>query len=207
MTHIFLYAWNKLLKKLRGRAVINSSISKYSKVEAESLIVNTKMDAHSFCGYNCEIINTEIGRYCSIASNVFIGGIEHPIDWVGTSPVFYKGRDSVKLKLSEYERPQDKITYIGNDVWIGYRACIKAGVTIGDGAIIGMGAVVTKNIPPYAIVGGNPAKIIKYRFPDDLINDLLESRWWQEDERRLRDASKYAKDPERFIEHIQKNKK
>lgn len=207
MKEKILYVWNKLLKKIHGSAVINSSINKYSKVEAESLIVNTKMDAHSFCGYNCEIINTEIGKYCSIASNVFIGGAEHPIDWIGTSPVFYKGRDSVKLKLSEYERPLDKITYIGNDVWIGYRACIKAGVHIGDGAIIGMGAVVTKDIPPYAIVGGNPAKIIKFRFPENLINDLLESQWWNEDEKLLRNASKYAKEPEKFIEYLKMNKK
>ena len=74
--------------------------------------------------------------------------------------------------MSEHERPAAKITNIGNDVWIGYRACIKAGVTIGDGAIVGMGAVVTRDVPAYAIVGGNPAKIIRYRFSDDLINDL-----------------------------------
>lgn len=204
---LFAYLWNKSLKKLRGVAILNSEIHSTSKIESGSLIVNSFFGANSFCGYDCEIINSKIGKYCSIANHVFIGGAEHPIDWIGTSPAFYRGRDSIKLKLSEHERPRDKITLIGNDVWIGYRACIKAGVRIGDGAIVGMGAVVTRDVPAYAIVGGNPAKIIRYRFSDDLINDLLECRWWQEDEELLRDASKYARDPEKFMEHIHKNKK
>lgn len=192
---------------MRLSAILGSEIHPTSKVESGSSIIHTQFDAHSFCGYDCEIINSRIGKYCSIANHVFIGGAEHPIDWIGTSPAFYKGRDSIKLKLSEHERPTAKMTYIGNDVWIGYRACIKAGVTIGDGAIIGMGAVVTKDIPPYAIVGGNPAKIIKFRFSDDLINDLLESQWWNEDEKLLRKVSKYAKEPEKFVEFIKNNKR
>ena len=205
MLQRLVYIWNKVFKKLHRSAVVASSIHKTSKVEAESLIVNTIMDAHSFCGYNCEIINTRIGKYCSIASNVFIGGAEHPIDWIGTSPVFYKGRDSIRLKLSEYERPKEKVTHIGNDVWIGYRACIKAGVSVGDGAIIGMGAIVTKDVPPYAIVAGNPAKVIRYRFSEELIESLLKSQWWNEKEEVLANASKYAREPLKFLEYLKYN--
>ncbi len=199
------YLWNKALKKMRGAAIINSKIASSSKVESGSLIVNVKMDKHSFCGYDCEIINCEIGKYCSIANCVFIGGAEHPLSWAGTSPVFYKGRDSVKLKLSEHERPASKITYIGNDVWIGYRASIKAGVNIGNGAVIGMGAVVSKDVPPYAIVVGNPAKIIKYRFDEDIIKILNKSMWWNQDEEVLRRAAEYAKEPRSFVEAINGN--
>ena len=202
MIRRIIFIYNKIRKKLHGSAIIESKIDATSKVEADSIIVNSMIGAHSFCGYNCEIINAQIGKYCSIANNVFIGGAEHPVDWVGTSPVFYKGRDSVKLKLSEHQRPIDKITYIGNDVWIGYRASIKAGVKIGDGAVVGMGAVVTKDVPPYAIVGGNPAKIIRYRFSDKLINRLLECQWWNQPESLLRDAAKHAKTPDKFIDYL-----
>lgn len=200
------YLWNKALKKMRGSAIINSRIASSSKVESGSSIVNVQMDKHSFCGYDCEIINCEIGKYCSIANCVFIGGAEHPLSWVGTSPVFYKGRDSVKLKLSEYERDESKITYIGNDVWIGYRASIKAGVRIGNGAVIGMGAVVSKDVPPYAIVVGNPAKIVKYRFDEGTMKMLDESMWWERDEKVLRSVAKYVKTPHLFIEEINKKR-
>lgn len=197
-----IYLWNKVLKKMRGAAIVNSRIHSASKIESGSLIVNLKLDKHSFCGYDCEIINCEIGKYCSIASHVFIGGAEHPISWVGTSPVFYKGKDSIRLKLSEYERPENKITYVGHDVWIGYRACIKAGVRIGNGAVIGMGAVVTKDVPDYAIVVGNPARIVKYRFDENTIQLLNESKWWEKEERILKYAAKYVKEPRLFIKAI-----
>ena len=96
MTISYLLA--KVLKKIRGSAIVNSKIHKTSKVESGSHIVNTVFDRHSFCGYDCEIFNCDIGSFCSIANNVIIGGGMHPIDWVSTSPVFYEGRDSVKLK-------------------------------------------------------------------------------------------------------------
>lgn len=86
----------KFLKKIRLRSITNSFIDSTSKVEAGSTIVNSSFDKYSFCGYDCQIINTTIGSFCSIANNVIIGGAMHPIHWVSTSPVFYKGRDSVK---------------------------------------------------------------------------------------------------------------
>ena len=199
---IFSYIYAKLLKKLRGSAVVDSIVHPTSKIESGSSVVSSTMGRFSFCGYDCEIINCDIGSFCSIANRVVIGGAMHPVDWVSTSPVFYSGRDSVKKKFSEYPRDLDKKTVIGHDVWIGYGAFIKQGITIGSGAVVGMGAVVTKDVPPYAIVGGNPARIIRMRFDEKMVNRLLESEWWNWSDERIRHMAEYIQMPEVFIEQL-----
>jgi len=196
---MLLYYWSKLLKKIRGSAIKNSEVNKTSKIEAGSLFQNSSMGKYSFCGYDCKIINTKIGSFCSIADGVVIGGAEHPISWVSSSPVFYRGRDSVKMKFSEFERPTDKQTIIGNDVWIGEKAIIKAGVHISTGAVIGMGAVVTHDVKPYEVVAGVPAIPIRKRFSDEIIEELLESKWWDLEKEILHQHSKDIRDPKAFL--------
>lgn len=114
---------------------------------------------------------TKIGKYVSIAQNVVIGLGNHPINFISTNPCFYSNDQDLSKELN-------KPCYIGNDVWIGRNVMIKNGIKIGNGAIIGAGAVVTKDVPDYAIVAGVPAKIIKYRFDENTIKLLLESKWW-----------------------------
>ena len=200
------YIWNRVLKKLRGAAVSNSSIHHTSKVEAGSQVVNSRMDKYSYCGYDCKINNCEIGAFCSIADRVIIGGAQHPLEWVSTSPVFYSGRDSVKTKFQEFNRPDDQHTHIGNDVWVGDSVIIKAGISIGDGAIVGMGSVVTKSIGPYEIWAGNPARFIRNRFSKEIADELLASKWWDAPERLLSIASAEIRDPESFIKELYKGK-
>jgi len=200
----FSYLWAKALKKLRGSAIKNSHIHRTSKIESGSHIINSTFGRHSFCGYDCEIINSEIGSFCSIANQVIIGGGRHPMEWVSMSPVFYKGRDSVKAKFSEHKREKVKRTIIGNDVWIGERAIIKEGITIGTGAVIGMGSIVTKDVEPYAIVAGCPAKVLRKRFNDDVIDNLLSSEWWNFNENKLKEYAKYFTDPNSFLEKYRK---
>lgn len=199
-----IYYYSKILKKLRGVSVSRSDIHCTSKIESGSHIVNITMKRHSFCGYDCEIVNTEIGSFCSIASGVIIGGEMHPMDWVSTSPVFYEGRDSVKAKFSEYEREASKKVTIGHDVWIGQNALIKQGVAIGTGAVIGMGSVVTKDVAPYSIVAGNPAGVIRMRFKKDIAERLLASKWWQFSDEELLSFGKHITNPIQFLEAIKK---
>lgn len=198
------YYWNKVIKKAKWKAIKNSKIDKTSKVEAGSQVINTTMNKYSFCGYDCKILNCEIGKFTSIADGVIIGGAQHPISWVSSSPVFYKGRDSVKKKFVEFLREPEKITSVGNDVWIGDRAIIKGGVTIGDGAVIGMGAVVTKDVGCYEVWGGCPAKKIRDRFPKEIINKLLKSQWWNMSDNELEKYAKLFQKPEEFIKELER---
>lgn len=202
MTIKFLFA--KLFKKLRGSAIKNSIIHPTSKVESGCNLSNTKMDRYSFCGYDCEIYDAEIGAFCSIANNVIIGGGMHPMNWVSMSPVFYEGRDSVKTKFASHKRDLIKQTIIGNDVWIGQYVLIKQGVRIGDGAVIGMGSVVTKDVEPYSIVAGSPAREINKRFDDPTINKLLESKWWEFPDNRLHELGRYFNSPQVFLNKVTK---
>jgi virginiamycin A acetyltransferase len=122
-----------------------------------------------------------IGKFCSIAADVrfIMNGGNHPTDWFTTFPfpIFGNGWETA---LPE-RWPMKGDTIVGNDVWIGYGALIMPGLTIGDGAIIAAGSVVTKNVQPYAIVGGNPAQAIRYRFDEITISKLKKISWWNWD--------------------------
>jgi len=152
-----------------------------------------------------------IGRYCSIARKVALMGSSHPDDWVSSHPfshnpdpvqgvkAYLKDIGAQHFYLAKHARP-DPYVYIGHDVWIGDDAMIKRGVTIGHGAVIGARALVTKDVPPYAIVGGTPARIIRYRFDEALIERLLASQWWRygPDVVQALDVT----DPARFVDKL-----
>ena len=131
-----------------------------------------------------------IGSYCSIgsgASFIMAGNQGHKYDWISSFPFFYMSEFDVFSKSQDgFQKAGD--TVVGNDVWIGSEAMIMPGVQIGDGAVIGSRALVTKDVEPYSIVGGNPAKLIKKRFSDDDIQKLQEMKWWEWDEETLFEA-------------------
>lgn len=199
MFYLLMHVWCKFLKIAKGRSVRRSYVHPYSKVEPGSALINSNMDRHSFCGYDCTILNADIGAFVSIASRVTIGGVAHPMHFVSMSPVFLSHKDSVKKKFSKFDYLPNIRTVIGSDVWIGDGAFLKAGIMVGNGAVIGMGAVVTKNVPDYAIVAGNPARIVKYRFDEETRMALSASEWWKLDEDALAELAPLITDPVSFI--------
>jgi acetyltransferase-like isoleucine patch superfamily enzyme len=119
----------------------------------------------------------EIGSFCSIANEVAIfGGGEHRSDWVSTYPL--RMVFGLPGAGSDGQPASRGTTKIGSDVWIGFRSTILSGVTIGDGAVVAAGSIVTKDVPPYAVVAGTPAKVVKMRFPPEQVEQLLKIRWW-----------------------------
>lgn len=149
-----------------------------------------------------DVYTKKIGKYCSISHNVKIGMAPHPIDYVSTSPVFYSSsRGFLEEELFSVNQGS---TTIGNDVFIASNSIIFSGISVGDGAVISAGSVVTKDVPPYAVVGGVPAKILKYRFTDDKIEKLLKSKWWDRDIVFLIKNAKKMVTVDEFLEFIQK---
>jgi len=120
--------------------------------------------------------NVTVGRYASVARNVQVIIRNHPLEWLSPHPFFY---DPQCGWVSEDNLPRGRLE-IGHDAWLGLNSIITTGChRIGIGAVVGAGAVVTKDVPDFAIVGGNPARILRYRFPEDLRQQILESRWWE----------------------------
>jgi acetyltransferase-like isoleucine patch superfamily enzyme len=119
--------------------------------------------------------------------------------FVSTSPVFLSHRDSVKAKFAKFDYFNMPRTRIGNDVWLGHSVCVRSGVEIGHGAVVAMGSVVTKDVPPYAVVGGNPARVLRMRFSDDVIAGLLATQWWNLPDKELIRWGVWFDDPEKFL--------
>lgn len=164
-----------------GAIIIHSELDKHVFIGMDTSLNNVKMGKHSYVNSNSHLRNVKIGNFTSIGSNVIIGVGTHPTSLVSTHPAFYSNNKGFKTYADKNYFDEYPYVEIGNDVWIGSRATILGNVKIGDGAIIAYGAVVTKDVPPYAIVGGIPAKIIKYRFSTEIIERLLHIKWWNMD--------------------------
>ena len=157
-----------------------SIIATHARLCKNVIFNHSSIGQYSYVNYDSLIQNTIIGNYCSIAYGVKIGLGNHPTNQFTTSPLFYKSDNSLQIKVvdDDFEFEEYKQILIGNDVWIGAGAIVLDGVKIGDGAIVAAGTVVTKDVPPYSIVGGVPAKIIKFRFSDEKIDAIMKTNWW-----------------------------
>ena len=169
------------------------------------ILKNVIIDDFTFINENTRIDSNckKIGKFCSISHGVKIGLGPHPLNFFSTSPVFYDPNRGVVDSLLYDEFENKGYTEIGNDVLIGANAIILAGVKVGNGAVIGAGSVVTKDVPPYAIVVGNPAKVIKFRFNKEIIEQLETIQWWNY-ENILLDCQRFIFDINDFIKCINK---
>lgn len=156
-------------------------------------------------------MDTKVGRYCSIGGNVTIFGPEHPLDRISTSSFTYDSNFKIypfTVHNGFYSRDYSDLdrgrTIIENDVWIGTGASIKRGCRIANGAVIGANAVVTKDVPAYAVVVGNPAKVIKFRFQEKIIARLLQMNYWEYEGSIWKDVD-IDSDIESVMENVQKN--
>ncbi len=182
-----------------GRFVSGIGVS----IHSHAFIYNVSIDGYSYIGDRSQIQNARIGKFCSIAPEVRVGLGRHPTNYVSTYPGTYSTRKSGAVSFGgNGEFREHMPVSIGNDVYIGARAMILDGVDIGDGAVVASGAVVVKDVPPYAIVGGVPAQIIKYRFKSDIISGLLKIRWWDWEEAIIRRRIQVFTDPEAFVQEF-----
>lgn len=171
--------------------VENSTLSDNVRIDRNNYIFDSNIGRHSYTGSNTKIIAATIGKFVSISWNVSIGGGNHDYTRLTNHSFLYDNFSHIRPEGKEaaYNR-FSKPCVIGNDVWIATGAIINRGVTIGDGAVVASGAVVTKDVPPYAIVAGCPAKVIKYRFDKEKIDKLMEMKWWEWEDEKIRENYK-----------------
>jgi acetyltransferase-like isoleucine patch superfamily enzyme len=187
-----------------------------NKIWSHTAIFNSEIGYMTYVGDNCKLPSIKIGKYCSLADHIELILGNHPTSvFVSTYPAFYLntpffGKVYTDKKLFEdysYADNDNKwLVTIGNDVWVGKGAKIKNGVRIGDGAIIASYAVVVKDVPPYAIVGGVPAKVIRYRFEPDEIDWLLNFKWWDKDDTWIEKHAQYFKDIRILMDCVEKER-
>jgi acetyltransferase-like isoleucine patch superfamily enzyme len=199
-------------------------ISKLSKVKGTSfegansvakftMVVNSCVGFGTYISSYSKLFNCKIGRYCSIGQKVQVVFGDHPVKkFVSTYPAFYSLETATGFtfanttRFKEYTYTDENEKYfaeIGNDVWIGYSALIMSGIRIGDGAIIAAGAVVTKDVPPYSIVGGVPAKVIKYRFDEKDREFLFGLKWWDKDKEWIKNKAVFFNDIDQLRRELQ----
>jgi len=182
------------------------SFTNHNRIYEHCVVENSILGKFTYVSASSVLNNVSVGAFTSIGPSCKIGLGIHPTDkFVSTSPIFYSTKNMFKTKFTavnsfdEYNRIE-----IGNDVWIGANVIIKDGVRIGDGAIIAAGAVVTKDVSPYEIIGGIPAKHIRFRFDEEKISFLLKTKWWDFEESALRKYVEQFKDLDSFHEFIRK---
>jgi virginiamycin A acetyltransferase len=192
--------WNFLTKDINKTCVIHPA----SKVFGPCKIRNTNIGKGTYISLNASISYATIGNFCSIGPNLVCGWGIHPIDGISTSPAFYSTKKQNGFAFSKRDKLDErKPILIGNDVFIGANVTVLDGVQIGDGAVIGAGAVVSKNIPPYAIAVGSPIKIIKYRFSQEVIQKLLEIKWWDKGVEMLNKVELHFEDINSFLREVE----
>ena len=180
-----------LFTKIDDKSHISHKARLYGRIQ----VSNSYLGDYSYVGRDSRLIHAEIGKFCSIASESIIGMGTHTLDKISTSSIFTEAKNGTKHSWvkSSTVNPYKRVI-IGNDVWIGTRAIVLGGVTIGDGAVVGAGAIVTKDVPPFAIVVGVPAKVIRFRFSQEQIEAIMQHPWWSLPDEKLKENISFFQD-------------
>lgn len=186
--------------------IYKSTFGIYDTIYDGVLINNSHLGNFVYIASGTKISNCSIGSFCSIGSNVKIGLGIHPTNYISTFPAFFSIRNQCQISFTN-KNHIDEIgsNTIGNDVWIGDNVIILSNIEISDGAIIAAGAVVTKNVSPYSIVGGVPAIEIRKRFSDEEINHLIEIKWWNKNIDWIKKNHHFFSDSKSFFKNIKFN--
>lgn len=225
----------KISETFKSNNIFISPSMEYDRLIGKQVNISETFNAEPFVSYNnggnfvsmgsysyfnttvpANDLNMSVGRYCSISNGLSVLGLNHPINRFTSSSISYDHRSNLCrniinnanfTQLPYVNNKKDKKITIKNDVWIGANVTLSRGITIGDGAVVAAGSFVTKDVPPYAIVGGNPAKIIKFRFSFDIIQELLSIKWWNYNfidfninaDCKIEDFIEHIKDNEYFL--------
>lgn len=183
-------------KRLSEEAVIGPDVSmddtvlgRYTEIGDGTRLVNVVLGDYSYCMRLADIANTTVGKFSNIASFVRIGATDHPLDRASLHHFLYRSArywDDIEDDDGWFERRRARRTVIGHDTWIGHAAQVKPDVTVGDGAVVASGAIVTRDVPAYAIVAGVPARVIRRRQPPEIAERLQALAWWDWDHATLR---------------------
>jgi acetyltransferase-like isoleucine patch superfamily enzyme len=204
----FKYQYSRVVNKLlpNYKLIVSQSLiyKSYLGIQVQiypyAKITHAIIGSYTYVSDNAVICNAIIGKFCSIGPNLICGWGIHPLNGISTHPMFYSINKQNGITLTKANKVEEvKLTIIGNDVFIGMNVTILDGVTVGHGAVIGAGSVVTKDIPPYAIAVGVPAKVIGNRFDDQTIEKLLEKKWWDDSFDKLKEVEKHFFDLNSFL--------
>lgn len=164
---------------------------RFVEIGKGSRIAYSSFDDYSYCDRFADIANATIGKFSNIASYVRIGATDHPMDTASLHHFLYRSGDyweDTGHDPAFFAHRKSRRAYVGHDTWIGHNAMIKPEVTVGDGAIVAAGAIVTKDVAPYTIVAGTPARVMRLRQPPEIAARLIALAWWDWDHARIRET-------------------
>ncbi len=159
----------------------NAKLGRFTEINERVAFADSALGDYSYVERHAEVIYASIGKFCAIASNVRVNALEHPIERVSQHKITYRPNEyflDAKLDQDFRDKRRSQVVEIGHDVWVGHGAVIMPGIRIGHGAVIAASAVVTRDVAPYTIVAGVPAKFLRWRFEDKISERIIALGWW-----------------------------